>query len=59
VLLFKAPGREPELVILRGIEDEGGRRLEPEAVCVQTAPVRTRRSLEVELEEEPAAAPTD
>ncbi len=59
MLLFKAPGHEPELVVLRRIDDETGRRLEPGAVCVEPSPLRTRRSLEVEIEEEPSPAPGD
>ena len=57
VLLFRAPGHRPQLVILRRVEDEAGRRLEPGTVCVAPAPRRTHRSLEVELEEEPPSPP--
>ena len=53
-IFVKAPGYEPQLVVLESLLDAEGRPRDREEVCIELVPVGQRRQLELETEE-PAA----
>jgi hypothetical protein len=56
-IFVKAPGHEPQLIVLEPEVDERGRQsLEPAEVCVDIVPVGLDRELTLEVDEEPAPA---
>ncbi len=57
-IFFKAPGHQPQLVVLDPQRLEDGRiGLQPDEICVELVPVAVGRELEIEIEEDETGAP--